>query len=598
MALSLPLPQARPRPAAVARRLARWTMRQLARVLRQVVWPLCWQGGLFLLTLGLALLPAVRLLPLPSHPDHDMSHFRLWIAWLTANGVEAAYAGLFPAQYVIYPPLMPYFYHLVGQLLTALPQPPPALTGLWPEDGFWVEAVVRTPVVGFHALLASVIYWSTARWKGHLAAVAATVLYAANPAVLFDLVYWAQPDSYHSFFIVVGLLFLLGRWPEFGWAAFAFAALAKPQAWVYLPALLLVTWRRHGFAKVLSGSVFFLTAALLVVWPYLAAGRGWEMASVFINFSRVMPVVTANAHNLWWLVLGQPGLSVADSALVFGPFSYQTVGLLLFLAAFTLGQLTMLGDPSRETLFGTAGFLSLAFFLFSTQVHENHAFLVFPLLALCWPASVRLLVVYLLLSLSMLANLALHDPLLEPQLPTLLASWTAGWLPDPLAAWVDPERLSLLGTVLNGVAFALWLSWLFWRPGHAAVPPQERQRRAGWGALVGGAATLAGGALAALLILTPAPPPGTPPPDRLLDGRISLKPVEEPYLRITLGGKGTTDPAAQRQQWLILALGGPLVVATVALAYASYQGLARSSPQQSWRTRAAIASADRSARRT
>jgi hypothetical protein len=575
MALSLPLPRPSRSASLTARRAVAAIGRGVWRATRFGLWPVVWQTALFAVVFWVAMNPAVRLMPLPSVPEQDMGHFRLWVAWLGANGVEAAYAGLFPAQYIIYPPLSPYFYFLVAQLIAAMPAPPPLLQPSWPADGHWFEAVVRAPVVLFHGLLAAVIYWSTVRWKGHIAAVAATLLYAANPAVLFDLVYWAQPDSYHSFFAVVGLLLLLGRWPELGWAAFALAALAKPQAWIYLPVLVLFTWRRHGFGKVLSGGILFAITATALIWPYIAAGRGWEMASVFVNFSRVMPVVTANAHNLWWLVLGQPGLFKADSAIFLGPFSYQTVGLVLLLVGYTAALMKTLGDGDRATLFSAAGFMSLSFFLFSTQVHENHAFLVFPMLAMCWPASARLLLVLLILTVTMFANLAMHDPILEPQMPTLIAQYTADWLPPPLADWVTTERLMLLGTWLNFVALAIWFSTFVWQRRRRPVPAWERQRRAGWGAFVGGTAVLAATALALALVLTP--PPTTPqrPPDSLLDGKISLRPVEEPYLRITLGGGGTTDPAAQRLQTIFTAIGGALAVASVSLAYASYQGLAR-----------------------
>src|SRR5439155_1525588 len=80
-------------------------------------------------------------------------------------------------------------------------------------------------------------------------------LYVLNPAALFDVAHWAQPDGAHSLFSVVAIgLLSLGQ--EIApWAALGAAALAKPQAWAIVPLLAIATMRTHGLIGMARGIV-------------------------------------------------------------------------------------------------------------------------------------------------------------------------------------------------------------------------------------------------------------------------------------------------------------------------------------------------------
>ena len=52
-----------------------------------------------------------------------------------------------------------------------------------------------------------------------------------------------------------------------------------------------------------------MVTALRLVQPWVVAGRQEEMLTVFRALPQVMPSVSANAHNLWWLKL--PGVAIA-----------------------------------------------------------------------------------------------------------------------------------------------------------------------------------------------------------------------------------------------------------------------------------------------
>src|SRR5260370_41775715 len=116
-----------------------------------------------------------------------------------------------------------------------------------------------------------------------------------------------------------------------------------------------------------------------------------------------MPVVSADAHNLWWLVVqsrGQDPLFIQDSSLALGPLTYRTLAAALVGAVFVLTY--WLYWTRRASLAEAAALGVLGWFTFTTQAHENHLFFALPLLSLAWPTRRSLLVPLGGLSLTLL----------------------------------------------------------------------------------------------------------------------------------------------------------------------------------------------------
>ena len=72
------------------------------------------------------------------------------------------------------------------------------------------------------------------------------MLFALNPALIFDTVVWGQSDSIVALpMIAAAILILTGRY-RLGWSAAAIAILAKPQAIAFTPPLALWTLCNAG----------------------------------------------------------------------------------------------------------------------------------------------------------------------------------------------------------------------------------------------------------------------------------------------------------------------------------------------------------------
>jgi Gpi18-like mannosyltransferase len=349
--------------------------------------------------------------------EGDIVHYVYWTRLVTLGGIQAAYSGSWPETYAVYPPLPLYAYQAVGNLYRLFEDP--SFDVERAQQSLLLREAIKMVALSWHLLTAFAIYVLVRSGYGSTAAGIAGSLYVANPATLYDVAHWAQPDGAHSAFSVLAIGML-------SWAAMAVAALAKPQAWVLIPLLAVATFRERGPRALLKGAGIGAAVSLVVVAPFLVTGRINELLSLPSTVGSVMPVISADAHNFWWLVAplrGVDPLFTADTGRVLGPVTYRLAAAALVLA--TLALTYWLYWTRRIGLAEAAAMGVLGWFVFTTQAHENHLFFALPLLALALPGRTSLLWVYAALSLTLLLNMALHDQLL---LEAMGAGLAEGWV--------------------------------------------------------------------------------------------------------------------------------------------------------------------------
>ena len=373
----------------------------------------------------------------------DITHYVYWTRLVTLNGIQSAYGGTWPETYAVYPPVTLYADQALGNVYRWLQDPNFNPTAA--QESLWLHEGIKFLALSWHLLTAAAIFLVVQRTtKLPMAAALAGGLYVLNPAALFDVAHWAQPDGAHSLFSVLAIgLLSLGQVIA-PWAAMGVAALAKPQAWAIVPLLAIATIRTHGLTGLARGIVAAGAVSLVIVLPFLVTGRLAELLTLPGTVSSVMPVVSADAHNLWWLVLeprGQDPLFVQDTARALGPLTYRTIAAALVGAILLLTY--WLYWTRRASLAEAAALGVLGWFTFTTQAHENHLFFALPLLSLAWPTRRWLLVPFGVITLTLLANMWLHDELLlEAMGPGLV---------DPLV-----ERLRLANAAANVLCCLGW----------------------------------------------------------------------------------------------------------------------------------------------
>ncbi|HEY1294640.1 MAG TPA: hypothetical protein VGJ60_16305, partial [Chloroflexota bacterium] len=136
----------------------------------------------------------------------DITHYVYWTRLVTLGGIQSAYSGTWPETYAVYPPLTILPFEVVGTVYQHLQDP--AFDADAAQQSAFLHEGIKFVALVWHVLTAAAIFALVARVSGEKLAAFAASAYVLNPAALYDVAHWAQPDGAHSLFSVlsVGLL--------------------------------------------------------------------------------------------------------------------------------------------------------------------------------------------------------------------------------------------------------------------------------------------------------------------------------------------------------------------------------------------------------
>ena len=392
----------------------------------------------------------------------DTQDYVVWSYKTVTYGLGSMYASFNGLWISDQSPGLNYILHGMGLLYRGIFAPDflypavagdPALRGLSDNPAFLADPIqrllLRVPMLLADALTGALIFVVARKYISEKIAWVVALVYWFNPAVLWNATFWGQTDAIHALLVLTSFLLLIFS-RRVGWAFFilGIAAFTKPQAMIYGPLLLLGAYRVGNFKGIARALAFGAIGAVSVLLPAVLAGGMQGLLAYFGDTVGHHPILTANAHNVWWF-LYRDNIDVQDTMAIFpgAPLSFRLFSILLF-GIFYLGALLKAWRASLEEFFALGAFAAFAFFMLPTEIHENYGYALLPLLAVAMTRDRILALFYAGISVTMILNYALHDP-------TMFARWN---LSDPHAQLDMPRWLN---SIFNLMLLGAWCVYLW-----------------------------------------------------------------------------------------------------------------------------------------
>jgi hypothetical protein len=348
----------------------------------------------------------VRVATLSWPGTFDVRTFEIWSHTAATSGVTRIYGEGFPPRprvltyagehtIVNYPPLAVYELAMIGRASGFT-----ASGGFPNHKGFAIA--IKVALTLMDAALAVLIFFAVRSRLDVRAAWWSAAAYWANPAIVLTTTL-GYIDVFMAVTAVGALVAAAWGRSSVAGALAAAAMMTKPQAVVGLPAVAVALWNAGA-----PGQVWFrLLAAMksgaivstLIAAPFLAAGTVPNMLRcVASSFGQDM--LSGTACNLWWIVsylfevtaLKNEGWTHAlavrvrilpmSRLLAMGYPNPRLVGLVFLCVAGGWAVWTARRTRDLALFAALGGFLADAYFMLSPQVHENHFFLILPLLVI------------------------------------------------------------------------------------------------------------------------------------------------------------------------------------------------------------------------
>jgi Gpi18-like mannosyltransferase len=314
----------------------------------------------------------------------DTDDFLSWFNTAATHGIRPFYKD---TGWTDYPPLNAYIFWFFG-----------SIANLVSKYGVSPENIVKLAPNLFDIGTAALIYVFVRKQASFKLAVAATALYAFNPATIYDAAVWGQYDAIYTFFLVLSLMLALRSKPKLSAGTFALGILAKPQGIALAPLVAFLIYKKNGLKQMLISVLAFAATVFLVILPFEWGGSPITfLTNIYFGAYKEYAYTSINAFNLWGLI---SGMWVHDGYL-------NIVGWALFgaFAVFTLYCLNKRFNASTEFLAVFAAFMLLfGFFMLPTRIHERYLFPAISVLALMFPFVKRARTFYVVLTATLFIN--------------------------------------------------------------------------------------------------------------------------------------------------------------------------------------------------
>lgn len=279
--------------------------------------------------------------------------------------------------------------------LDILDYPPLYLVCLWPVSGlvaaanvagntvalmFWIKLVPCLFDLGL-----VVLFWRVGHRVATKNGLFAALIWALNPATVFNCAVWGQTDCILIFFIALCALSFYDKKPAWGTVWFAFGCLAKLQMAYLLPVLLLELFFNYRVKRALSALVTGAAVGILGWLPFsFYSGNLKLLFDVYFSGFDKYPYMALSAFNLYGLMdCNKKPVELS----IIGGLSGQTLSTIftvLLLAGLCLGYFFARRSKTKVPFYLHGLFFMNGIFLLTVKMHERYQVPVLVFAVLCW----------------------------------------------------------------------------------------------------------------------------------------------------------------------------------------------------------------------
>lgn len=417
---------------------------------------------LLLILLLIAFIGRIVLAPIMHGHPTDITNFKAWSITLTKVGL----GRFFNDVWCDYPPAYLYVLWSIGNIYRIFD----------PNFANWTSIpftmLIKLPAIIAETINIALIFYIIRKYTNYQLSFLAAIIYACQPAMIFESSFWGQIDSVIFLFQLLSIYCLLKNNSILAIIFTAIGVLIKPQGLILLPLILFIAIRKKQWMNILvGGTISFLIATLFTI-PFTKEAPLTWLWEHYIEQAKLYPYSSIQTFNLWSFT----GLWKSDARTILG-ISHGAWGLILFALVY-IGILAFVYIKSKDeegeklSILHACTLIMIAFFLFPTRMHERYLFSGVSFLAISAALNHKWRIPYLLYSLTFLINDFYELPGTKDGFPLLFQKINAFLASGQMYS----ESLGLFWylpiTILNLGLFG-YLCYLAWK--YALMDTKEEQ---------------------------------------------------------------------------------------------------------------------------
>ncbi|MGH7800735.1 MAG: hypothetical protein ACREOW_08920, partial [Thermodesulfobacteriota bacterium] len=208
-----------------------------------------------------------------SRPDTmgDVVWYRFWCRTLVNEGLASAYwdnTVLNKLGYSTdYPPIFPYISYAIGKVYKFLSPES------FESNDLILDFFLTLPAIISNIIISLLIFTSLNKKTGSKTALLAMSAYALNPAIILDTVYWRQTEPIISLLVLLSVILLSNKRPEWSWVSITLGVFTKPLAYPFAPIIALFTLKQFGIKRTLRCALVSIITTFLILLPFIYINR-------------------------------------------------------------------------------------------------------------------------------------------------------------------------------------------------------------------------------------------------------------------------------------------------------------------------------------